>query len=423
MSLSGDAQSEQPNKNANQAATSTSLTRADSELRLIDLLLVIGKSRWMIVRSMLVCGVIAALLSLALPNIYVATARILPPQQAQSTATVLLGQLSSIGSATAGTSVKSPSELYVALLQSRSIADALIARYNLQSVYKSSRMSDVRKSLAADSSFSAGSDGLIEIAVSSRDPERAATLANGYVDALKTLLSSLAVTSASQRRLFLETQFRNVKEDLSRAEIAMEELQETTGLVQMDAQMKASIDAFYTLKAQIATQEVQVRMMKSYETNQNDDVSRSEEELAALRAQLAKLEHGGAEHRVGDITITGKSTPSVELEYERRMRDLKYYEGLYEIIGKEYESAKLDEAKDFASVQVVDTAVKPDKKNRPKRSAIVLLTMLLAGIFSGMYAFIREAAHQECQDPDQAARWHELASYFRVPVPRFARKF
>lgn len=379
------------------------LSRSSAEIHLVDLLLVVAKNRRMILSSSLIAGILIAVLSLLMPNIYTGTARILPPQKGQASATALLNQLAPlVGVASPDLGMKSGSTLYVGMLKSRAVADFVIAKCQLQKHYKTQRMSDTREILAEASDISASTDGLITIEVENRDPQLAADMANGYVAGLQQLSSNLALAEASQRRIFFESQLEQAKETMAKAEAGFKAVQESTGLIEPTGQARMILQASATLRGLIAAKQVQLQSMRAFATPSNPDLIRAEEELAALRNQLGQTEQGGAR---GDVQVPVGKIPAASLEFVRRFRDVKYAETLFEILSKQYEAAKLDEARSFGLPQIVDEAVRPDKKSKPKRSILVLLGMLVAGVIATAAAFVKESAALEFSDPERAQRW------------------
>jgi uncharacterized protein involved in exopolysaccharide biosynthesis len=368
----------------------------DDEISLIDLAIVLAKHKKLILGAPLITVVIVALISLLIPNSYTATTQILPPQQQSGAASALLGQLGALsGLAGVSAGIKNPNDTYVAMLKSRTVSDNLIRRFKLQAVYDKKYSSDTRKKLEKASTITAGKDGVIVVMVDDRDPKRAAALANGYVEELQKLTKVLAVTEASQRRLFFETQLLQAKQALGDAEIALKQLQEKTGLIQLDAQAEALVKAGSELKAQIALKEVELGAMRTFATGNNPDYIRIEQLLGGLRSQLAKVEAG---------SVTTRKIPEAGLAYVRKVRDLKYAETVYELLAKQFEIAKIDEAKEGSMIQVLDRAVVPDKKSNPKRSLMVALATLAVGFAAVLWAFVVEGLNRAKEDADNAAR-------------------
>jgi capsule polysaccharide export protein KpsE/RkpR len=307
--------------------------------------------------------------------------------------------------------LKTPSGLYVGMLQSRTIVDRIIDRFNLMKLYDAEYREDARKQLLEDVLKTEIDDNssIITIDVEDRDPKRATDMANAFVEELKNLTKGLAVTEASQRRLFFEDQLKDTKMALVKAEEEMQGFQEKTGALQVDEQTKAIIEGIAMLRAQIAAKEVQLRVMRTYATAQNPDLQRVEDELKGLKAELGKLEaKGGSGH---DPLIPTGSMPEVGTEYARKLRDLKFYEDLYELLTKQFEAAKLDEAKEAALIQVIDKAIPPEKIAKPKRLLLILIATFTGFFLSIFVAFFAEYKEKASKDPENKERFETLKRY------------
>ena len=383
----------------------------------LDLLLILSRHRKTIIATTAAATILAVIVALLLPNMYTATTCIFPPQQSQSAAALLLGQIGVLsGLSSADLGLKNPSDLFTAMLKSRSIEDAIISQFDLRHVYSAKQLQDARKRLSDRSSISDDDEGLITVAVSDRDPKRAADIANAYVDQLRLLNQRLAVSEAAQRRLFYQQKLDSERDELSRAELAMKQAQEKSGLIQPDAQARAIIDAVETTRAQVGIKEVQVQAMRTYATPNNPDLQRSERELAGLRAELANLERSTGELGNGNMEIPTRRLPEVELDYIRLARDLKYHDALYEFLGKQLEAARIDEAKDATVIQVVDRAIPPEKKSSPKRTLIVLITMATVFLLTCLWVLAVELFRRKRQDPDEASRLQMLSDIWKSPT-------
>lgn len=375
-----------------------------AEINVLDLLIVIAKHKKMIVTVTFGTAILSAVVSLLLPNIYTGSAKVLPPQQNQSSAAMLLGQLGGLASLSGSSvGIKNPSDLYVGMLKSRTVADKIIGRFDLRNLYAKKTMVETRIELASRSNIIAGRDGLISVEFDDEDPKRAAAIANAYTEELDKLTQSLAVTEAAQRRLFFERQLKQAKDDLSSAEVALKVTQEKTGLIKLDDQGKAIIQAVAALRGQIAAKEVELRAMSTFTTVKNPDYIRGQQQLAGLRAELAKLERAQVSGE-GDVLLPTGKVPEAGLEYLRKFRDVKYSEAIFDMLAKQFEIAKIDEAKEAAVIQVVDQAVPPDRKTKPRRALIVLLATFAAGLISLVWAFMRESWNRASRDPIQDAR-------------------
>lgn len=386
-------------------------------IRFLALLLILARRWTFIAVAALICAAAGVALAFLLPVRYTAEIIVLPPQQQGSgMASALMSQLGGLGSmaelAGGSLGLKNHNDMYVTMFKSRIVEDALIERFHLEAEYHKKYLSDARKVFEKRASVDGGNkDGLIHISFEDHDPRRAAEIANAYVDEFRTLSQHLAITEASQRRLFLQGQVEMAKQHLSDAEEAMKKTENTTGLISLDSQARALIDTAAYLRAQIAAKQVQIEGMKAYATDQNAGVAEAEQELATLRGQMQKLT--GSQNTDGMIIPKGQVTEA-GLEYVRKMRDVKYYEAEYGLLAKQLELARLDEAREGSLIQVVDPAFPPDKKSFPKRTLIVALAAL-AGLFIGMFWVLIGARIERMKRDPQA---HTLMTLIWIALRR-----
>ncbi len=361
---------------------------------MLDLLIVLVERKRLIVSITATCALVALIVSLLLPKKYTATVTLLPPQQSSSMGAAMASQLSSLGgmASLAGGSLglKNPNEMFVAMLKSRTVEDSMVQRFGLMQEYHDQYPSDARKDFEKHATVDgSGKDGMIHVSVEARNPQHAADLANGYVEQFRRLSEHLAITEASQRRLFFERQLEEAKDNLANAEEAMKRTQQTTGMIQLDSQSRALIESAASLRAGIAAREVQIQGMQTYATDQNAELVQAQRELESMRAQLAKLGGSGSSGS-GELIVPKGRVPEAGLEYIRRLRDVKYNETIFEILARQFEIAKLDEAKQGALVQVVDPAIPPDKRSFPKRGLIVIVATVV-GFLIGLFAALSQA--------------------------------
>ena len=385
----------------------------DDEINLLDYLIVLAKRKKLIIGVTLLISIITAGISLNMPPVYMAETKILSPQQSSSTAQQFLSQLGGLaGLAGGAVGIKTTNDLYIGLLKSRPVLDPIIDNFKLMDVYKAESREGVRKGLtgvlkAQDDKKS----GIITIGIEDEDPKRAADMANAFVEGLRDLTNRFAVTEAAQRRLFFEEQLKNAKESLVKAEESIMGFQERTGAIKIDEQTKAVLTGIAQLRGEVAAKEVQLLVMKTYATPQNPDIQRVEEEIKGLKEQLGKLEHKeGSGNNPDPLMPTGR-IPSLGAEYIRKMREFKYSETLYEIFLKQYEAAKLDEAKEAAVIQVLEKAIPPEKRIKPKRRQMVMIAGI-TGLFASIFlAFFMEYREKMSDDPENRKRLEILRRY------------
>ncbi len=388
------------------------------EIGLVELLTWLGEAKRGIAAVTLVAALAALAVALLLPPKFTARVSMLPPaSQQQGGAAGALAALGALGGLALGGGLvpKSPDEMYVALLKSDSVQRALDERLNLRDRWDVETYEELRKTFPEFVRISTEKKaGVINVEVDDREPKFAAALANAYTDEITRLMSRLAVTEAQHRRQFFDQQLRDTKDRLVKAEQHMREVQEKSGVIVLDKQAEALIGAAAMVRAQIAEREVLLKVMRTSATEQNPDVQRILAELRALRAELARMEssQAGTPGSVVDLPV-GK-LPEAAIEYVRARRELKVQEALLEAMLRQYEIAKLDEAKEAPGLQVVDAALPPDRKSKPARAVIVLASTLLAFLLACVFVATRRyMALTRSADPARAAAWEQLAHAWR----------
>jgi tyrosine-protein kinase Etk/Wzc len=385
---------------------------------LFDFLLVLTEARKTIAVSMLICVALGVFVCLFAKPTFTGSALILPPQQGQSLAN-MMGQLSALVSLAgvsggSGSQFKTPTDMYIGILESRTISDHLISKFHLQQLYKARNMEDTRTQLKSNCRFLAGKDGLIHISIEDHDPNRASEMANTYVDELYSMNAHLAITEAAQRRSFFDQEMAEERSSLSAAEDDLKKTAEKTGVIHLGGQAESIIRSLATLRAQIASREVEINSLKTYATDENPVAVRAREEINSLRQQLAKLESDPRNPEATDtMGIPAGRLPAVGLEYARKLREVKYHETLFELLAKQFEAARIDEAKAAPVIQVVDRALPPDKKTGPHRLWIMVGALFIGFFLGYAVALARRALHRAAQIPESAIKLALLRDGFR----------
>lgn len=383
-------------------------SQEENVISILDLLLILAARKGLILGIMLLGGLIAAIVAFRTAPTYTATTVIMPPQQQSSSAAALLGQLGGAAALASQSIVKSPADVYIGILSSRSVAYKLIARFSLKEVYRVALFSDAQKILRDKTSFDSKKYSLIHISVAAHTPTLAATLANAYVDELQEQLGHLAVTEASQRRLFFERQLEREKKNLAEAEANLKMTQELKGIFQVDSQVDMIIQTIAQIRAEIAAREVSLQRLKAGATLQNPEVQRQEIELKALQNQLSNLEANTTRRRIGDPFMPTTLVPSAGLEYVQRMREVKYRESLFELFAKQYEAARIDEAKESQVIQILDQAIPPDRKSAPVRRNYVIMGIFLGAMVGIFLVFLANAGKNLANNPKLSALKNSL---------------
>jgi uncharacterized protein involved in exopolysaccharide biosynthesis len=376
------------------------------EISLLDLLIVVAERKRIVCWATAVFALFAVAISLLLPKRYTAVVTLLPPQQNASLSSALGGQLGGLA-ALAGSGIRlnyNSNDAIVGMLRSRTVEDAMVQRFGLMQEYRARYPSDARKKFEHRATVDgSGKDNLIRISIVDGDPLRAAELANGYVEQFRDLSQNLAITEASQRRVFFERELEQSKDKLADAEEALKATEQSTGMIQLDSQARALIESAAALRAQITAREVQIQGMQTYATGENAQLLQAQRELDSLRAQLAKLV-GSDDSADGEIIVPKGQVPEAGMEYIRRLRDVKYNEAIFEILARQFEAAKLDEAKEGAIIQVVDAAIPPDKRSFPKRGLIVIGSTVLGFVFGIVFVLAQAGFERMKDDPDTSGK-------------------
>jgi tyrosine-protein kinase Etk/Wzc len=387
------------------------------DLHLLDLLIILAKRRKFILRFTLGTAALAVIAVLVLPSRYTAETVVLPPGQNSSMSSALLSQVGGAGglAAAAGASlgIKNPADMYVSLIKSRTVEDAVIQRFGLMARYHEKKQSGARAQLEAHSKVVLGAkDGLITLSVTDRDPKQAAIIANGYIDEYRKFSANLAITEASQRRLFFQQQLLEANESLAAAEDALKHTEQSTGVLEVDSQARSLIESAAELRAQVVAKEVQLQGMRAYATEDNPELMMGKQELVALQEQLAKLA-GTDKNSSDDVIVPKGNIPEAGMQYLRKLRDVKYYETISELMAKQFELAKLDEARQGASLQVVDAAVPPDSKSFPKPTITVLVAILLGFFLASVWCVLAEGLQRIKGNPDEGQRMDALRAILK----------
>lgn len=325
----------------------------------------------------LAVGALALGIAFMMTPVFTARTSFLPPQQQQSNMASALSSLGGLATlAGLGTQLKSPADQYVALMQSVSIEDKLVDQFNLQQVYDTKYRFQARLALEAATRMAVGKkDGLISVEVDDVDPQRAADLANAYVEELRRLTSVLAVSEAQQRRAFFENELKDARDQLEKAQRDLQDSGFSVGALR--AEPKAAAEGYARLRAEITAAEVRTQVMRKTLADGSPEMQNQLAQLAALRSQLARLENA-ADANVG-------------ANYVSRYREFKYRETLFELFARQYELARVDESREGALIQVVDLATTPEYKSKPKRGLIAVSATLASLLLLSMVLIVRDA--------------------------------
>ena len=388
----------------------------DDEIDLLDLLIVIAKHKKLIIWLTVLFAVLSITYALLATPIYRATTRILPPTSGSSSQISSLISQAGIpsfaaGFATDALGIKTPGDLFVGLTQSRTIEDALIGHFGLMQKYEAENMDMARTNLANVTVATTDTKtGFISISVEDKDPAFAAELANAYVDELQKFLDSVAISNVSQQRLFLEKQVKETQERMLKAENDLAEYQKNTGILNAGQQASALMSAIATFRARISAKEVEIKTALTYASSDNPQIQKLKAEIAGLKEQLGKLEAQASE---SGNSYNIKDLPDAGMEYLRKLRDQQFYETLYSMLLKQFEQAKMAEAQNPTIIQVVDEAVPPLLKAKPKRKQIVVLATVLGFFLAIFLSFVSEFFSKASEDPERKKKLDKLRTYIK----------
>jgi len=314
-----------------------------------------------------------AVVSLLTPPTYTAKASFLSPQQ-QGATSAALAALGGLTGGLAGAGIKAPSDQYVSLMESARITDAIIDRFKLMEVYGAQFRDEVRVKIAKNARFiPSKKDSFIYVEVDDETPERAAAIANAYIEELQKVTSSLALTEAQQRRMFFERQLSQAKGQLTKTQAALELAGFNVGAMSADA--KATADLYSKVKASVDNAQIELDSLRRTRTESTPEVLRQRAIVEGLSAQLRQLERPSEKGR--------------NAVYINAYRDFKYQEMLLEINAKQFEAAKLDEAREGAVIQVIDVAQPPERRSKPKRVSMTLMFAMFGLVFSSLFVLWR----------------------------------
>jgi tyrosine-protein kinase Etk/Wzc len=378
---------------------------ADDEISLLDLLQTIVDNLRLLVIGPLAVGITALGISFLIPPTFTAKTQFLPPQQQQSVAASMLANLGSLGGlAGAVGGIKNPADRFLAYMKSVTIQDTLIERFNLLERYGAKTKTDARLALTGRVRTASGKDGLISVEVDDKDPKFAADLANAYVEELGKLLENLATTEAQQRRLFFEKQLSLAKDKLIQSEI---ELKATgvSGSV-LKSNPASAVAAVAGLQAGVTAQEVKLGGMRGFLAETAPEFKQALNELASLKAQLAKQEKD----------MPANSSKAAQGDYVSKYREFKYNETLFELFSKQVEIAKVDESREGAVIQVLDAAQPPERKSKPKKASIAITAIFASGFALLLFVLIRQAIINAGKDQNSANKLIQLKASWEKAI-------
>jgi uncharacterized protein involved in exopolysaccharide biosynthesis len=395
--------------------SASSLSMSDREgFSLQDTFLEVWANRWFVAKAAFVGLFAAGVLAFLLPSIYESTTRLMPPDN-QSVSTLALmasaagDKLSGLASDALG--LKSTGGLFIGMLQSRTVQDRLIFRFNLRQVYGVSSLKDARERLAATTSISEDrKSGIITITTTAKSSQLAAALAQGYVEELDHLTADVSTSAARRERMFIEQRLQAVKQDLDAASKDFSNFSSKNTAIDISAQGKAMVDAAARLQGELIASEGELSSLRQIYTANNVRVREVKARVEELNRQLGNLRGTNASLEQKDAAPSDSSSypsiralPVLGVAYADYLRRVKIQETVYEILTKEYELAKIQEAKEIPTVKILDVANIPERRTAPRRTRMTFLGACMAGFLAMAYILI-------------LARWQTIDSHHPVRV-------
>ena len=369
--------------------------------RIVARFRLLWEKRQFLIRIMGTGLVLSLLIALLIPSRYESTTRLMPPDQSNSNMAklaVLAGQAGAGLGALAGDALglKSSGALFVGILQSRTVQDDVISKFDLRKIYGDRRWEDARKDLAGNTEISEDrKSGIITARVSDRSPQRAAAMAQEYVEELNRVVAQLNTTSAHRERVFLEDRLSQVKRDLESAENDFSEFARKNAALNIPEQGKAMIEGAAALEGQLIAARTELEGLKQVYTDNNVRVRATQAKVDELRLQLQKLRGNPDADTPSTDGNRQSSYPSIRelprlgVGYADLFRRTKIEETIFESLTQEYELAKVEEVKETPSVKVLDPPDVPETKSFPPRRAIVLSCSMLALVGGVLIVFAR----------------------------------
>lgn len=374
----------------------------------LDYINILVKWRKFIIKTTVLIVILVILGSFLFKSKYTASTTILPPNMQQGMMIGLMASgmsseisaLARMGGLFPG--VTNVSDLFSAIMKSSRIMGVIIEKYNLKRVFKARTGEDAMKALNEITNIRVTSEGIISVSVTYYNKKLAADIANSYIEELDKFVTATTMSSGKKYRIFIEQRLKETEKNLSMAEDSLRSFQEKNRTVALDVEMKNIIETIAKMKGEIILRQVQKGAWSSIGQSDNPYILNIDNELNEYIKELDKIEFGGLsgnQFGVG-FSVPLSKLPKVTLDYVRLVRDVKVQETVFELLTEQYEQAKIMEAKDTPTVQVLDYASPPEKKSWPRRSRLLIVTFALTFIISCIAAFLLEYIQHLKQQPE-----------------------
>jgi tyrosine-protein kinase Etk/Wzc len=384
---------------------------------------VIVKWRKIVIFNVLLITILAIVISLVLPKKFTSTTTILPPT---TTGSELLGGTSALSGALAqavgisGVVATTPSDLFAAMLKSRTVMKGVIDDCNLRRIYGDK---DVYEKLEECTEIIVKPEGIIELSTTDRSPKRARSMAIAYVKHLDQFNKSVIMSTGKKNRIFLEERLDKVEKELREAEEALKSFQESHKTISIEHEITPILEAVSSIKAQIISKKVMLDATRRYATEQNPEVIRLKSEIQALEKRLHDLEYkGDASHFGIGFSIPFKEIPQTSIELARFAREVMVQEQVFTLLTQEYEKAKIQEVKDTPTVEILDEANLPERKSFPRRTQIVVISFVCSLFLGLLLAFFFEYLEKMKDDKEEYKEWKDIVETIKSDFKKIRKK-
>ena len=386
----------------------------EDEVNLLDYWRVLRKHGRMILGLVFVSLVIAGVLSyFVMTKVYQSSASILAPKESAGGGAGLAAALAASGAGQFLGGILSPTgsnrDVFIAILKSRTMAQDLVERFRLKDYYEAKYTGDAIKALQGVTEVKVSREGIISVTVEDKDPKLAADIANGYVTNLDRLFAKLGTTDASRQRAFITDRLEKTEKALRQAEDTLRRFQENNKAIVVQEQAKSAVEEAARVKGAIVAGEAQLEFLRTYATDSNPQVVAQRRQLEEMKRQLAQMQYGLGMELPSESRNPGQprkefhvpfaKMPEVSMEYIRLVRDVKVQETVHNLLMAQFEQAKINEARDMPTVQLLDKAVPAERKSKPRTTlnmAIAGALSLFVGIFLAFFLeYIERMRKQE----------------------------
>jgi tyrosine-protein kinase Etk/Wzc len=393
------------------------------------LTLLVSYRRFIFLNLVGVC-LIVLIISFVLPSWYVATTTILPPGGdaiSMGLASSVLGSVSGLATSLSLPFMATPSDIIAAILRSRVVGQAVIEKENLLEAFDTKSMERALRELSSHTVVTVTDEGLISLSYEDKDRNRAARVANRFMEETDRINQQSSSSQAKSARIFIEERLAKTQNDLSLAEENLKRFQEENKTILLDEQMKAAIDKAAELKAQMVSSEIKLNVLSKTLSPNHPQIRTLRSEVDEIKRQLEILETGNRDQASsGEKTVMDlpfAQVPALGLKLGRLVREVKIQEAVFELLTQQYEQYKIQETKDTPTIQVLDRAVPPERRAKPKRVILVGISGILSIFSSLVFIFGMEYFRQSKKtNPETIERLEFLLSAWRKDASDLRKK-